>query len=290
MDQSQENFQVNPDDGSQGIYAKMNPILEQWKNDYNFVGSYYINIGNNPAEERFTNWPLSKVYYNQILALGNEIGTHSYTHLLDYAPIANDTNALTPQQLEFEFNQSKAVIEQQLGIKIVGAAVPGQPEGLYVNEELRKYLPYVTGGYSSVGAGYPGAFGFMFQGDDYVYFAPNMSFDFSLIGFKKLTAQQAELVWQQEYQEIVNNAAQPIVLFPWHDYGPTLTEPGYTEAMYTNFIARAYNDNTEFVTFADLYQRIITFEKSQLFIDQNGNTITAKVNSNDVGKFGLKYR
>jgi serralysin len=286
MDQSQENYQVNPDDGSQGIYAKMNPIVEKWKNDYNFVGSYYINIGNNPTEGRYTDWNLSRVYYNQLLALGNEIGTHSYTHLLDYT-IPNDTNALTPQQLEFEFNQSKTIIEQQLGIKIVGAAVPGQPEGLYVNEELRKYLPYVTGGYSSVGAGYPGAFGFMFPGDDYVYFAPNMSFDFSLIGFKKLTAQQAELIWEQEYKEIIDNAAQPIVLFPWHDYGPTLTEPGYTEAMYTNFIARAYNDNTEFVTFADLYQRIVTFEQSQLFINQNGNTITAKVASNDVGKFGL---
>ncbi|AFY78424.1 hypothetical protein Ple7327_3198 [Pleurocapsa sp. PCC 7327] len=267
-------------------------IIAEWKNNYNFVGSYYINVGNRPNQGAVTDWTVSGPLYRDYIALGNEIGTHSYTHLqFDYTP-PNDTNVLTPAQLEFEFNQSKLVIEQELGkyvpgFQVIGAAIPGQPEGIAVSEELRKYLSYVTGGYASVGAGYPGAFGFMFPGDDYVYFAPNMSFDFSLIGFRQLTAQQAEAVWAQEYAEIINKAAQPIVLFPWHDYGPTLAEPGYTKEMFANFIARAYNDNTEFVTFADLHQRIKTFEQSQLFINNAGNTITARVASNDVGKFSL---
>ena len=286
MDQSQFAEEVP------NVAVPLYNILVDWKNKYNFVGSYYINVGNNPQDGAFTNWEVSGPLYRDYVALGNEIGTHSYTHLLyDYNP-PNDTNVLTPAQLEFEFNQSKLVIERELGkyipgFKIVGAAIPGQPEGLYVNNELRKYLPYVTGGYASVGAGYPGAFGFMFPGDDYVYFAPNMSFDFSLIGFKGLTPQQAEAAWKQEYAEITNKAAQPIVLFPWHDYGPTLAEPGYTKEMFDNFIAQAYNDNTEFVTFADLYDRIKTFEQSQLFIDENGNAITAKVIAGDVGKFSL---
>ncbi|BAY61807.1 peptidase-like protein [Calothrix brevissima NIES-22] len=288
MDQSQEAVDVNPDSNTPGIYDRLLPIVSQWKNDYNFVGSYYINVGNNPANGQFTDWTISKPYYEQMLALQNEIGTHSYTH-------PEFTDQLTPTQLEFEFNQAKSVIEQQLGIQVLGAAIPGNPEGLGVSQELQKYLSYVSGGYASVGAGYPNAFGFMFPGSDYVYFAPNMSFDFSLVEFRKLTPQQAEAEWLKEYNGLTNHAAQAIIHFPWHDYAPTVwdTDPEdnisspYTEAMFTNFIARAYNDNTEFVTVADLSQRIKSFEKSQLFIDSIGNTITANVVATDVGTFGL---
>ncbi|BAY24532.1 peptidase-like protein [Calothrix sp. NIES-2100] len=290
MDQSQEYADVNPSGTTPGIYDKLLPILTQWKNDYNFVGSYYINVGNNPANEQFTDWNISKPYYEQMLALQNEIGTHSYTH-------PEFTDQLTAAQLEFEFNQSKLVIEQQLGIQVKGAAIPGNPEGLGVSQELQKYLSYVSGGYASVGAGYPNAFGFMFPGSDYVYFAPNMSFDFSLVEFRKLTPQLAEAEWLKEYTGLTNHASQAIIHFPWHDYAPTVwdTDPEdnipspYTQAMFTNFIARAYNDNTEFVTVADLSDRIKTFEKSQLTLDYpSTNTITATVAGvTDVGTFGL---
>lgn len=219
MDQSQEFGDVNPVDSQNnklpGIYDKLLPILTQWKNDYNFVGSYYINIGNNPANEQFTDWNISKPYYNQILALQNEIGTHSYTH-------PEFTDQLTPAQLEFEFNQSKLIIEQQLGIQVLSAAIPGNPEAIKVSQELQKYLSYVSGGYSGVGAGYPNAFGFMFPGSDYIYLARNMSFDFSLLEFRKLTAQQAEAEWVKEYTGLTNHASQAIINFPWHDYGPTV--------------------------------------------------------------------
>jgi hypothetical protein len=260
-------------------------ILAEWKNAYNFVGSYYINVGNNPNQGEFTDWRVSGPLYRDYIALGNQIGTHSYTH-------PDNTNLLSAAELEFQFNQSQLVIERELGayvpgFNVVGAAIPGNPENLNVNQQIKDYFSYVTGGYASVGAGYPGAFGFMFPGDDYVYFAPNMSFDFSLIGFRGLSAQQAEEVWAQEYADINNHASQAIVLLPWHDYGPTLFEPGYTKEMYANFLARAYNDNTEFVTFADLTERIKTFEKSQLFINQSGNSITANIVSNTVGNFGL---
>lgn len=286
MDQSQESFDVNPDNNAPGIYDELIPILENWEQDYDFVGSYYINIGNNPPDQ-FTDWNISKPYYDAILALGNEIGTHSYTH-------PDNTALLSPSQLEFEFNQSQLQIEQRLGINVTGAAIPGAPEPLAVSRELKNYLDYVTGGYASIGAGYPGAFGFLFPGDDYVYFAPNVSFDFSLIEFRQLTPAQAEAEWAKEYAQVVNHANGAIVHWPWHDYGPTVWQtdppqpaPPYTEAMFTNFIARAYNDNTEFVTVDDLQQRIKTFEQSQLFLDSNGDTITANVVSNDVGNFSL---
>ena len=80
-------------------------IVEQWKTDFNFVGSYYVNIGNDAGNGQTTDWAKSKPFYQQFLAMGNEIGTHSYTH-------PEDTNALTPAQIQFEFEQSKLMLEQ----------------------------------------------------------------------------------------------------------------------------------------------------------------------------------
>jgi hypothetical protein len=73
-----------------GIYDTLIPILQQWKAQYDFVGSYYVDIGDNPTpanptttDPTTTNWATSLPYYQQILALGGEIGTHSYTHLIN---------------------------------------------------------------------------------------------------------------------------------------------------------------------------------------------------------------
>ncbi len=262
-------------------------ILEQWKQDYNFVGSSYINLGNNPDNGEYTDWEVSGPIYQEYLELGNEIGTHSYTHP-DY------TSTLTPAQLEFEFNQSKSIIQSNLsqlvpGFTLTGAAIPGNPEPISVAQDIKHYLNYVTGGYSGVGAGYTGAFGFMFPDDpNFVYFSPNLSFDFTWIGFQQLNSQQAEAKWEAEYNGIKNHAAQAIFHWPWHDYGPTQTEPGYTPEMYSNFIARAAQNGTEFVTGSELSDRIKTFEKSQLQINYiDPNTINAKVVATDVGAFGL---
>ena len=131
----------------------MNKIVAQWHQAYNFVGSYYINVGNNPPDQT-TNWAVSKPYYDQLLALGSEIGTHSYTH-------PHDTNVLTPAEIEFEFNQSKLIIEQNLGIKITGTAVPGAPEKLPTSLEIIKYFDYMSAASRGRGAGYPGAFGYL---------------------------------------------------------------------------------------------------------------------------------
>ena len=89
MDQSQFPDDVSPtnDSGQRlpGIYDQMMPILASLNQQYDFVGSYYINIGDNanPADNSSTDWTISTPYYDQLLQMGNEIGTHSYTHLID---------------------------------------------------------------------------------------------------------------------------------------------------------------------------------------------------------------
>jgi peptidoglycan/xylan/chitin deacetylase (PgdA/CDA1 family) len=259
------------------LEAKVGDILADWKTKYNFVGSHYINIGNNPSAGESTDWNVLRPIYQKWLALGNEIATHSYTH-------PEFTSNLTPAQLEFEFNQSKAIIAQQLGIAVNGAAVPGNPESLEVQQELDKYFQYFSG----VGTSYNNAFGFLTPTSKAVYFAPNLSFDFSLIDFRNLTAAQAEVEWAKEYAQLTKHGNNPFLEFSWHDYGVGESLPGYTKEMFENFIARAANDGTEFITLDDAQKRIRAFEQSSLTVDQVGDIITAKVtNATDIGKFAI---
>src|ERR1700687_4894971 len=82
-DQSQFPSNVSPDSGGPGIYDALIPILQQWKQQYNFVGSYYVNIGDNANLGSFTDWSVSAPYYQALIAMGSEIGNHSYTHLIN---------------------------------------------------------------------------------------------------------------------------------------------------------------------------------------------------------------
>jgi peptidoglycan/xylan/chitin deacetylase (PgdA/CDA1 family) len=259
------------------LEAKVGDILADWKTKYNFVGSHYINIGNNPTAGESTDWNVMRPIYQKWLALGNEISTHSYTH-------PDNVSNLNATQLEFEFNQSKQIIAQQLGVSGSGAATPGNPDSLAVQQELDKYFQYFSG----VGTSYNNAFGFLTPDSKAVYFAPNLSFDFNLIDFRKLTTAQAEAEWAKEYKQLTQHGNNPFLEFSWHDYGVTASLPGYTKAMFENFIARAANDGTEFITLDDAQKRIRAFEKSSLTVDQVGDVITAQVtNATDVGKFAI---
>ena len=100
MDVSMQFDEVN---ATPGVYDAMLPIIEAWYADYGFVGSYYINIGNDgPGGEDRTDWAKSRPYYEAILALDSEIGSHSYTHPFD-------TNLLTPAQIRFEFEAVEGI-------------------------------------------------------------------------------------------------------------------------------------------------------------------------------------
>lgn len=287
MDQAMELEEVTPPGGGTGIYDRLLPILQAWKAQYNFVGSYFVDIGADPANGQATNWAVSGPIYQQIMAMGNEIGSHSYTH-------PDDTNLLTPAEIEFQFNQSQLLLEQQLGVAINGAAVPGAPERLFTSQRQIQYFDYISGGASFVGGGYPGAFGYLTPSiQDKIYLAPNMSFDFTLVGFQGKTAEQAYAAWISEFNALTAHADTPIVIWPWHDYGPTLwsVDQGipspYTLAMYTNFIAAAAASGAEFVTMTDLATRIESMEKAALTIAVSGAIVTAKVVSADAGKFAL---
>jgi serralysin len=262
------------------VENKLTDVLTAWKTKYGFVGTHFINIGNNPALGESTDWNVMKPIYQRWLALGNEIATHSYTH-------PEFPSTLTPAQAEFEFNQSKAVIGQQLGINVTGAATPGNPDSLALDQQIDNYFQYYTG----VGTSYNSAFGFLDPTSKALYFAPNISFDFNAIGFLKLTNAQTEALWMKEYSQLKSHTHKPIVEFAWHDYGATGSDPLYNPAIYDNFIAKAAADGTEFVTFDDAQNRIRTFKQSAVKIDQIGDTITAQVTPDNatagVGKFSL---
>ncbi len=293
MDQSQEAAEVNPANNAPGIYDKLMPILTEWKTAYNFVGSYYVNIGNDPANGQSTDWAVSLPYYKALLDMGNELGSHSYTH-------PENTNLLTDAQIASEFGQSRAELEKQLSaylgkaVTVGGAAVPGAPEQIATSQEILKYVTYLSGGYSGVGAGYPNAIGYMTPqnaADDKVYIAPNTSFDFSLIEFQKKTVAEASAAWAKEFSALTSGADAPVVVWPWHDYGPTMwtsdgTVSPYAKQMFTDFIARAAGAGLEFVTLADLATRVSAFQDATITSTVIGNTITATVGAT-TGTFSL---
>ncbi len=256
-------------------------IIDRWKRNYNFVGSYFLNIGNDPSIGSFTDWNVSGPLYQQYLALGNEIGTHSWTHP-DY------TSWLTAAQLEFEFNQSKIEISNQLGINVTGAAIPGNPESLFVDRELAQYFDYISGRFGGIGSGAPGAIGRLEPDDSSLYFSLNMSPDFTLIEYLGYTPEQAGQIWQAEYDSVAKHASQPIHHWLWHDYGPTVSAQNgpYTVAMFENLIAMAYAKDSEFITLFDLQQRIRSFE-SATFDVSGQNPQTASINGTGLGQFSL---
>jgi VCBS repeat-containing protein len=304
LDQSQFPADVSPENGAPGIYDQMIPILQEWKQQYNFVGSYYVNIGDNanPANENFTNWAVSAAYYNALMAMGNEIGSHSYTHLIDppdptWAENTNTLFVTAPGNapnwtFAYEFGLSNTILEQQLGIALAGAAVPGANDSIATSEQILQYYQstggltgYVTGGWTGVGAGYPNAFGYIDPNNTgSVYIAPNITFDFTEIGFQQKTPEQALADWQTLFGQLSANSEAPIIVWPWHDYGLTNwdtsgtgADPGYTTQMFTDFIAYAYAQGYEFVTMADLAERIAAQQKATLTETTNGNVITATI-------------
>ncbi len=329
MDQSQE-FGYESYDSMGNVDVPLYGLLKDWKARYNFVGSYYINIGNSPTTGQSTVWwstppanmPLpqwlsqltsiraqapydSGPLYQNYIYLGNEIGTHSYTH-------PADTNLLNSSQIAFEFNQSMNEIINNITLtgsqgtwktqNIRGGAVPGMPENLNIAHDIMQHLDYLSGGGSLIGAGYPSAIGYLTPADNKVYFSPNMSFDFTLMDFgvptgnppvpMRLNATQAEQFWTIEYFRLMKHAAQPIIHWPWHDYGPTsattpASQQNYTVEMFTSIISRAFGTGAEFLTAADAAQRINAFKNAKFTVNQTANTYSVNVVGGNLGTFAL---
>ena len=294
MDQSQELEDVNPPGSSPGIYDKLLPILTQWKAAYNFVGSFFINVGDG-TNGTGTDWTISAPYYKAILDLGSEIGTHSLTH-------PEDTNKLSASQIATEFGGSTSIINTQLSnylgyaFQVAGAAVPGMPETLPVSQEIMKYVTdYLTGGYAAQGAGFPNAFGYMTpDNQSQIYFAPNTSFDFTLVEFQGKSVADATSAWLAEFDKLVANAQTPVIVWPWHDYGaadfvsgsPTADGP-YDISMFNAWLQHAVAANMEFVTLDDLAHRMTALKTSTITSTVVGTTIIASVTGANVGNLSL---
>ncbi len=242
------------------VYAQLMPIVNKWKQTLNMVSSYYINVGDNKGAGEITDWTKSGPIYKSLMALGNEIGTHSYTH-------PHYTASLTPAQLHYEFAQSRDVIAKQLGVPVQSAAVPGNPETLAVDWELNKWFAYATADYSGTSAGYHGAMGWLTPDYDMVYLAPNLYFDFTIIDFKKLSATEGLALWKQQFDSLTAHARGAFVVWPWHDYGPTAYEgPQYQEFMFTDFLAYARDKGTEFVTGLQAAARLKSLRKAAVHV------------------------
>ena len=160
MDQSQYPSDVSPAGGG-GIYSALVPIVQQWKQNYNFVGSYYINIGDNPAgaSQSSTDWSQSLPYYKQLQALGGEIGNHSYTHLVNPPTVAiteNTTAATSAGATQIALNALPSFNGITVGLFVTGPNIGAgtQVTAVTGNNITIGYLP---GGYGTANVGTLGA-------------------------------------------------------------------------------------------------------------------------------------
>ena len=208
---------------------------------------------------------------------------------------ATDTTGTNPNfTYNYEFGQSKAIEGSNIGITIAGAAVPGAPEMASTSDNIEQYFQsvpggltgYVSGGWTGVGSGSPNAFGYIdptHTGS--VYIAPNITFDFSELSFENKSPETALADWENLFNELSENSDSPVIVWPWHDYGitdwptggPGTAPPGYSEALYQNFISYAFNAGYEFVTSEDLASRVAAEQAATISELTNGNVITATV-------------
>ena len=265
------------------VHVPLLEIITDWKDKYGFVGSYYINIGNDPVNGLYTDWLVSGPLYHQYLNLGSEIGTHTYTH-------PHMTYELSAEELEFEFNQSALAIEQNLGIDVIGAAVPGMPETVFVQETVEPWLDYLSGraAISGTDFGYAAAFGYIRPDFNMFYFCLNTSPDYTLVSWQGLSAAEAQQVWLDEYAGHLENASLPVIHWLWHDYGPVQYDAGYTQDMYEAMIAIAAAGDAEFVTGDDLMNRVKSLQAADLDVTRiDDTTQLVLVESSDAGRFAL---
>src|SRR6185437_712385 len=149
------------------------------------------------------------------------------------------------------------------------------------------YAGYLTGGWTGIGSGYPGAIGYMSPTDqNSLYIAPNMTFDFTEVQYQGNSPTTALAHWESQFNALAAHAAgTPIVVWPIHDYGAAAwntttdspTGSPYSTQMYSDFIAQAYNAGYEFVTLEDLASRIVAQQKAHIDYTTIGNAITATV-------------
>ncbi|RBP07126.1 hypothetical protein DFR50_12956 [Roseiarcus fermentans] len=193
----------------------------------------------------------------------------------------------------YEFGASKATESSNIGITVAGAAVPGANDYLPDSEQILSYFPttssvtgYVSGGWTGVGSGSPNAIGYITPSEtSSVYIAPNVTFDFSEVQYEDKTAASSLTDWESLFNQLSANSETPIIVWPWHDYGITdfatggagTAPPGYSEALYADYIQYAYNAGYEFVTSEDLAQRVAAEQAATLSETTSGSVITASV-------------
>lgn len=246
------------------VHFPLLDILKRWKQDYSFKGSFYINIGNDSQTGVYTDWDLSGPLYQEYISIGNEIGTHSYTH-------PQDTKLLDVPQLQFEFLDSKNEIATRLGFPVTGTGIPGEDENLFVYETINPWFDYISGHtlYSDSRIGANLGIGYLTPTEDTLYYSLNMTPDFVLGDILKFTPEQSSAEWQKELVEQATNMRQPVLHWLWHDYGiiNSNNSPYYGLLAFEDLVKRAYNEGYEFATLHDYTERFKAFTQASFKVD-----------------------
>jgi peptidoglycan/xylan/chitin deacetylase (PgdA/CDA1 family) len=111
---SEPRVAITFDDGYEDFYTHALPVLSS----YGFRATVFVVSSfpqcpeRNLGQDRYLNW----TQIRELLALGNEIGSHTVSH--------PDLHRIPGERLEYEVAESKRVIEQETGARIDSFAYP----------------------------------------------------------------------------------------------------------------------------------------------------------------------
>lgn len=117
------------DDADEDHYTNAFRILKK----YGYTGTFFVPVTFVDMKDRLT-WDMLK----EMVAAGMDIESHSMTH--------PDMGKLNAQQLQYELNDSKSILEKTLGIQVNYFAYPGGAHSKLALQEIAKagYFSAVT--------------------------------------------------------------------------------------------------------------------------------------------------
>lgn len=285
MDQAKDN------DRFQATTIGAQKTLFEFQKQFNFVASLYITTGDRRKKTEFTDWAKAVPLYKKYQDHGFEIGTHTISHP---EHTHDKFKKLSDKELDYEFVSSANIISEKIGSKILGAAIPGNPDtmDIYLGRFLEGKLSHLTGDYSgSPESGFFNAFGYLNANSKLLYLSPNFYSDYSIISFKHQTSRNALSIWKTQFESVSRNTPLPFFHWHWHDYAVSGAQKLYDKSIFSNFLTFVSKSHyrPEFVTVSEFADRFESMRSLQLYQTDDVQTVevSAKQKTQMLGTFAL---
>ncbi len=237
---------------------------------HGFKGGWYLPVKHSNTSP--INWVQLKDDYENLLASGHEIGSHSITH-------PGNMNLLTDSAVLHEMTESKDIIQEELGIFISGFANPGESPVQSRLWKLADRAGYEY--YSPLDDGFTKGLGYIDDKIGAVSLQVNMLADYQLIDDENMTPEEVATVWIDQYDYYYGFGDGIAIVSLWHDYHLN-QYPG----MFESFVEHVESTDAIGISPAELVQMFKKWRVQDFSVnftdDAGGKKMTIKRSSPDV--------